>query len=588
MAAPTLSSEAERLEALRGYNILDTAPEDSLDDITRLAAHICGTPIAAVSLVDADRQFFKSILGLAVRETPRDVSFCAHTILQPTVMVVPDAREDDRFSSNPLVTGAPNICFYAGAPLVTEDGHALGSLCVIDQTPRLMTSEQQDALRVLARQTVSQFEMKRQILIHEQTEQALQAEVLERKRAESELETVLAQSEQVLSSIPSILVSADEQGIITTWNSAAAAAFGLTTGEQLGRPFLGCAIQWEWDKVRRAVELCNVQGKPIRLDNIGYVTPSGCERSLGVTINPIHHYGDGQKGFILLAADITDRQMLESKLVQAQKLESIGQLAAGIAHEINTPIQYVGDNTRFLRDAMGDLQPLLSACRHLARVTREAEADPLALTALVEAEETADLEYLEREIPQAISQTLDGIDRVTHIVRAMKDFSHPGPAEKVGTDLNRALESTITVASNEWKYVAEMETEFDLDLPLLPCLPAELNQVFLNMIINAAHAIGDVVGDGSQGKGKITVSTHRQGDCLEVRIRDTGTGMPEEVRRRIFDPFFTTKEVGRGTGQGLSISHAVVVEMHRGNISVETKPGQGTVFIISLPLTETE
>ena len=163
---------------------------------------------------------------------------------------------------------------------------------------------------------------------------------------------------------------------------------------------------------------------------------------------------------------------------------------------------------------------------------------------------------------------------MSHIVRAMKEFSHPGTASKVMADLNRALDSTATVASNEWKYVADLRLDLDPDLPLVPCLPADLNQVFLNMIVNAAHAIGDVVGDGSNGKGVITLGTRRcAGDCVEIRVGDTGTGMTEEVKARIFDPFFTTKVVGRGTGQGLAISHAVVVEKHKGTIRVESVPG---------------
>jgi GAF domain-containing protein len=153
--------EAERLEALHQCHILDTDPEEAFDDLTRLAAHICGVPISAVSLVDEHRQWFKSIQGLPVRETGRDVAFCAHTIGQPDLMVIPDAHEDRRFADNPLVTGDPNIRFYAGAPLVTADGHALGSLCVIDRVPRQLTPEQESALRLLARQATLQLEMAR-------------------------------------------------------------------------------------------------------------------------------------------------------------------------------------------------------------------------------------------------------------------------------------------------------------------------------------------------------------------------------------------------------------------------------------------
>ncbi|MBI3300896.1 MAG: HAMP domain-containing histidine kinase [Deltaproteobacteria bacterium] len=173
---------------------------------------------------------------------------------------------------------------------------------------------------------------------------------------------------------------------------------------------------------------------------------------------------------------------------------------------------------------------------------------------------------------------------MTKIVRAMKEFSHPGSEEKVETDLNRAIETTITVARNEWKYVAELATDLDSSLPPVPCLPGEFNQVILNLIINAAHAIAVVVSEGSTSKGTITVSTRHDGDWAEIRVSDTGTGIPEAIRAKIFAPFFTTKEVGKGTGQGLAIAHSVIVDKHKGTIGFETEVGRGTTFIIRLPL----
>ena len=298
---------------------------------------------------------------------------------------------------------------------------------------------------------------------------------------------------------------------------------------------------------------------------------------------------DGQHfGRLWYFRDITERKRLESQLTQAQKLESIGQLAAGIAHELNTPIQYVGDNTRFLQDSFADLRGLLRAYGALADAARSGPV-PAALVEEVDAAaESADLEYLLDEIPNAITQSLEGVGRVAAIVRAMKEFSHPGTAHKTAVDLNRAIESTATVARNEWKYVADLVTDFDPDLPPVPCLPGELNQVFLNIIVNAAHAIGDVVGDGAGGKGTITVTTRAvpagAPTHAEIRIADSGTGIRPEILSKIFDPFFTTKEVGRGTGQGLSIAHGIVVEKHGGTIACESEVGRGTTFLIRLPL----
>ncbi len=285
-----------------------------------------------------------------------------------------------------------------------------------------------------------------------------------------------------------------------------------------------------------------------------------------------------------IAEDVTERRRRENQNAQEQKLQSIGQLAAGIAHEINTPTQYVGDNTRFLQDAFQSLSGLLNKYAELLTACKEAPFEPDLVEEVEKAVGTADLEYLDTEIPRAFEESMQGIERVSKIVKSMKEFAHPDSGEKVPVDINRSIESTVTVSRNEWKYVANMVTDFSPDLPLVPCLQSEFNQVILNMVVNAAHAIADIVGDGSGGKGTITVSTRRDGDWAEVRIGDTGTGISQEHRAKVFDPFFTTKEVGRGTGQGLAIAYDVIVEKHGGTIAFETEEGKGTTFIIRLPL----
>ena len=282
--------------------------------------------------------------------------------------------------------------------------------------------------------------------------------------------------------------------------------------------------------------------------------------------------------------DTTELCTLQQQLVQAQKLESVGSLAAGVAHEINTPIQYIGDNTRFLQDSFSDLTDLMTLTNELLAVIKQNNTEPELVARAETTVATADVNYLLEEIPSAIDQSLEGIDRVTKIVRAMKEFAHPGVEGKQTVDLNHAIQSTMTVASNEWKYVAELETDFDPALPSVPCLPGEMNQVILNIVVNATHAIGDVVGDGSQAKGRIGIQTRLDGDFAEIRISDSGTGIPEEVQSRIFDPFFTTKEVGRGTGQGLALAWQIITEKHDGSLTFETASGQGTTFVIRLPL----
>ncbi|MDQ1302183.1 MAG: Two-component system, cell cycle sensor histidine kinase and response regulator CckA [Pseudomonadota bacterium] len=308
--------------------------------------------------------------------------------------------------------------------------------------------------------------------------------------------------------------------------------------------------------------------------------PDGRRLHEDLLITPLREPGGTVTHYVSSWRDISDKLEMEKQLLRGQKLEAVGQLAAGIAHEINTPIQFVSDNIRFLKDSFRDISTLLARLSELGN----AASDGRILSADISAAlDEADAGYLFDEIPRAVDQSLDGVDRVSKIVRAMKDFSHPA-TDRTPLDINRAIASTATVASNEWKYVAELQTDFDPELPTVPVMPGDFNQVILNMIVNAAHAISDVVGDGASGRGVITLSTRRVHDEAEIRISDTGCGMTAETAGRIFDPFFTTKAVGKGTGQGLAITHNVIVDKHGGTIKVESTPGTGTTFIIRLPL----
>jgi PAS domain S-box-containing protein len=270
----------------------------------------------------------------------------------------------------------------------------------------------------------------------------------------------------------------------------------------------------------------------------------------------------------------SEKVKAETDLRLKQKLEAIGQLAAGIAHEINTPMQYISDSVHFLQQSFCDLLVLLDLreefCRGLG-------SDPGP--EVMETEERSHFAYLRERAPRAFARTIEGIDRVSSIVRAMKEFSHPYTDEKTPTDLNKALGYALMIARNEYKYVAEVETDFG-DLPLIPCHSGDMNQVFLNLIVNAGHAIA-----ASGQKGVIRVRTRHEHNGVLIHIEDTGTGIPENVRHRIFEPFFTTKPVGKGTGQGLAIAHSIVAK-HGGALTFRTEMGRGTTFTIHLPTVE--
>jgi PAS domain S-box-containing protein len=279
--------------------------------------------------------------------------------------------------------------------------------------------------------------------------------------------------------------------------------------------------------------------------------------------------------------DVTRQKRLEFELHQAQKLEAVGRLAAGVAHEINTPIQFVTDSVHFLRDATADLIRVVEALQTVRRAVAQKTALEAAMSEAAEAESAAELPYLFENMPKALERSLEGLGRVTTIVRSMKVFAHPDSKEMTTVDLNQAIESTLTIARSEYKYVAELETDFG-ELPAVSCHAGEVNQAFLNIVVNAAHAIGDVVR-GTDQKGRIVVRTRCDRDHVVISIADTGGGIPENARERIFDPFFTTKEVGKGTGQGLAISRSVV-DRHGGELTFETEMGKGTTFTIRLPV----
>ncbi len=418
---------------------------------------------------------------------------------------------------------------------------------------------------------------------------AIYRDITERRQAEERLRLQTSALEATANGI----MITDRRGHILWVNPAFTRLTGYSAGEAIGRTpsFLKSgAHDLQFYKQMWGTIL---SGKSWRGELVNQ-RKDGTQYHEDMTITPLLDSKGEVENFVAVKQDISARKkaeqelrLMDLQLRQAQKLEAIGQLAAGIAHEINTPTQYVGDNTRFLKDAFNSLQKILQSHQGILAAARGKEVTPELIAGAEKILESADVNYLSTQVPAAINETLEGVERVSRIVRAMKEFSHPGGKEKSPADINKAIESTTTVARNEWKYVSDLKLELDPSLPPVPCYLGEFNQAILNLVINAAHAIGDAIKSRPGQKGTITISTRRDGDTVEVRVADTGTGIPENVRPRIFEPFFTTKAVGKGTGQGLSIVYGSIVNKHGGTVTFETETGRGTAFIIRLPLAKT-
>ncbi|MDR7275322.1 two-component system sensor histidine kinase NtrB [Catenuloplanes atrovinosus] len=374
------------------------------------------------------------------------------------------------------------------------------------------------------------------------------------------------------------LYSTDEQGRLTSLNRAASRMLGWTEQELLGRdvhrtvhapsPTADCPLL----RVRAT-------GEPVEADDEAYVRKDGTVFPVRYSAAPLD-VGADVPGLVVVFRDTTEQRRRQQREVEDrhdQKLESLGRLSAGLAHEINTPIQFVGDNTRFLAGAYQQMLDLLLVYRECLEPDHGERPWEERKRRAAEAERAADMDYLAAEVPGAVAQSLEGIERVASLVRAMKAFSHKGTEERAYADLNEAIRTTVTVARNEVKYVADVVLDLD-DIPELLCHVGDLNQVFLNLLVNAAHAM-----EGRQERGEIRISTRAEDDTVVITFADDGTGIPEEIQGLIFEPFFTTKEVGKGTGQGLALAAAVCAK-HGGTIDVASRPGEGAVFTLRLPI----
>ena len=368
--------------------------------------------------------------------------------------------------------------------------------------------------------------------------------------------------------IPAFIYAKDTQSRFIACNALVANRMGVSPSELIGKTDFDFFPREMAEKFYSDEQKLISSGIPlIDHEEFAHDKTSGMDRVILTSKVPLRDAAGKPTGIVGTGYDITERKAAEARMASSERLESIGRLAAGVAHEINTPIQFLNDTTSFIREGVQELLEYIDALR--ASMPEPPPADE-------------NIEDLRKEMPPALERMADGLGRIAEIVRSMKDFSHADQREMSQVDLNRAIASTLVIARSEYRYVADVETDFG-ELPPITCHGGQINQVVLNLVVNAAHAIGDVVAK-SGGRGKIVVQTAVEAEHAVISIADTGGGIPQSIRARIFDPFFTTKEVGRGTGQGLSISHGVIVKGHGGKLDFETQPGKGTTFYVRLPI----
>lgn len=402
------------------------------------------------------------------------------------------------------------------------------------------------------------------------------------QKAETTIEESAIREKEIVEQMADGLLTIDSSGVIEGINSAGFLMFAYTRESAIG-----CNIQ-SLMKTERIQNLSENSLDGALDGNLGQtmvaqgVKQDGSFFPIEVNFSKISIASQTQSIFNCVVRDITHRVQLEDQLRQSQKLESIGQLSAGIAHEINTPTQYIADNTMFLNTAFDSCIKIING----TKVIIDKDISEITLKELEDMRSIYsenDMEFIVNEIPLAISQSIEGLERVTKIIGAMKSFSHSSQGEMSEVDITEAINSTVTVSRSEWRYIANLSTDYSEHLPKIKCIRDEFNQVILNFIVNAAHAIEERYGKQSEQLGNIKIAVSLEQDKVQISIRDDGIGMSNEVKNRIFDPFFTTKEVGKGTGQGLSMAYSVIVDKHNGSIDVESELNVGTQFNILVP-----
>lgn len=516
------NNEAARLSELKSYQILDTPPEASFDEITLLASEICGTPIALVSLIDEARQWFKSHHGVDATETPRELAFCAHAIHESKVFIVEDSHVDERFRDNPLVTGAPHVRFYAGAQLKTSNGFNLGTLCVIDHQPKHLTSKQIQALNVLSKRVVAELELRRSYL-----------ETIEVKERLTD-----AQSAARIGSWDVDLKSKN-----LTWSSEHYKIFEIEEPQSPERLFslhrekIHPDDLPEFDKhVGRALST----GDGFTFDHRVVLGPKR-EKFVQVICRVTTVAGKAAR-FNGTCQDITERKNQSILLMRNSKLASLGEMAGGVAHEINNPLGVIEGKSK-------QLLKLITA----GRFTPERGAEEL-------------------------KKIIEMSDRITKIVQGLRSFSRSGDKDSMAvTSVKSIVENTLILCSARFS-----SSSITLEIPDIPeewsvnCRSGQLRQVLLNLLQNAYEAVNVL------SEKWVRIDVKSSGSKVVISITDSGPGIAAPIVDRMMEPFFTTKEVGSGAGLGLSIAKGLI-EDHGGQLLYDAV-STNTRFVIELPL----
>ncbi|MCK6544431.1 ATP-binding protein [Myxococcota bacterium] len=385
--------------------------------------------------------------------------------------------------------------------------------------------------------------------------------------------------EQLIARLPDA-IAVVKGGVLIFANDAMLALVGASASfDVVGTSLVDLVAPKDWSTVFAAMERARAPADTPAAVEVRLVRVDG--RVIQAELLLLYVAIAGAPAVAVVARDLSALRQIDLRARETDRMVAIGTLAAGIAHEINTPIQYIGDSAYFLQECHGALRDLASRYRRLAGELCRTAEDHARLDELRALEQQLDAAFLDREVGAAIRRTLDGTERVARIVRALRELGHPGPASPAPTDLDELVQTVLIVATNELKYVADVELQLGR-VGKVTCVAPSMSQVLLNLLVNAAHAIADKVA-GTPGRGRIVIRTVRDGSMVHVSISDTGTGIPPDVQPRVFDPFFTTKPVGRGPGQGLAITRSIIVERHGGKIWFETEPGVGTTFHFVIP-----